>query len=91
MYFYRELNPISAPAYTVAIAVGIENGTVAADKAAAVEGETITLTFTPDSGYQLASASYLEAGSSTPVSIVGTTFEMPAASVAVTAVFEVIP
>ena len=90
-YFYRGLAPIPAPAYTVAIAVGIENGTVAADKAAAVEGETIILTFTPDSGYQLASASYLEAGSSTPVSIVGTTFEMPAASVTVTAVFEVIP
>ena len=44
----------SEPTYTVTVlATPLENGTVTADKTAAAEGETVTVTFTPNEGYVL--------------------------------------
>ena len=67
------------------------NGSVLADKTSNVmSGETVTLTITPSSGYQLSSISAVD-GSSNPVSLTGTgnsrTFTMPASNVTVTATF----
>lgn len=67
------------------------NGSVLADKTSNVmAGETVTLTITPSSGYQLSSISAVD-GSSNPVSLTGTgnsrTFTMPASNVTVTATF----
>ena len=64
-----------------------ENGTVEADKTTAAEGETVTLTVTPDEGYQLVSGSLKVNGEA----IEGNTFEMPASDVTVSAQFELIP
>ena len=41
------------PVYTVTVADGIENGTVTVDKTEAEEGETVTVTATPDENYKL--------------------------------------
>ncbi len=74
--------------YTVAIDPNIQNGNVIASPTSGEEGTTITLTVEPAEGYVLASLSYTAEGSATPVAIVGNTFDMPAANVTVTAVFE---
>ncbi|MBQ7229772.1 MAG: S-layer homology domain-containing protein [Oscillospiraceae bacterium] len=58
-----------------------EGGTVTADKAEAAEGETVTLTVTPDEGYSLV-AIYVNG-----TELEGTTFEMPAEDVTITATF----
>jgi uncharacterized repeat protein (TIGR02543 family) len=75
-------------AYTVAIDSTITGGTVTADKTSAAEGETVTLTITPDSGKKLMAGSlkYTTDGTSHTV-ITGTSFTMPAANVTVTAIF----
>ena len=71
---------------------GIENGTIEADKAEAVEGETVTLTITPDEGYQLKSINV------TPETLElemlvdeNYQFIMPADNVTITAEFELLP
>lgn len=69
------------------------NGSVLADKTSNVmSGETVTLTISPSSGYQLSSISAVD-GSSNPVSLSGTgntrTFTMPASNVTVTSAFVV--
>ena len=62
------------------------NGTVVADKTLASQGETVTLTVTPASGYRLASLKY----NTTDINISGSsyTFTMPSGNVTVTATFE---
>lgn len=62
----------------------MEHGTVTADKQTAAEGETVTLTVTPDSGYHLKAGSLL-AGD---IVVKGNTFTMPAKAVTITALFE---
>ena len=66
--------------YTITIA-DMEHGTVTADKAEAAEGETVTLTVTPDEGYALV-AVYVNG-----VAIDSATFQMPAEDVTITAEF----
>ena len=66
--------------YTITIGE-TANGTVTADKAEAEEGETVTLTVTPDEGYKL-SALYVNG-----IAIEGTTFQMPGRDVVITAEF----
>ncbi|MBQ7158090.1 MAG: chitobiase/beta-hexosaminidase C-terminal domain-containing protein [Treponema sp.] len=62
------------------------NGTVSANKRTAVEGETVTLTATPKTGYKLASLSVKNG--ETDVSIAaGKKFTMPAGNVTVSATF----
>lgn len=79
--------------YSVSVSPTPSNGTVTSDKTSGImAGETVTLTITPSSGYQLSSISAVD-GSSNPVSLSGTgnsrTFTMPASNVTVTATFVV--
>ena len=64
---------------------GVEHGTVTADKAQAVEGETVTLTVTPDTGYQV-SEMKVNGEAIEPANGVYS-FIMPASDVTVTATF----
>ena len=77
------------PEYTVSTAVSPDNsGTVTADKAAAKEGETVTLTATPAEGYELVSITYTpEGGTATDITS-AKSFTMPAENVTVTATFK---
>ena len=83
--------PTPAVSYTVTITEGIANGTVAASKTSGVAaGETVTLTATPASWYDLKTLAVTAADSSA-VATSGTgntrTFTMPAQNVTVTATF----
>ncbi len=77
---------IPPPTYTVTVDANIANGSVTADKATALEGETVNLTVTPAPGYELGTLTVTAADGS-PVELNGTSFLMPAANVTVTASF----
>ena len=77
---------IPPPTYTVTVDASIQNGSVTADKEAALEGETVSLTVTPDPGYELGALTVTAADGSS-VELNGTSFLMPAANVTVTASF----
>ena len=62
----------------------MENGTVTSDKTIAAEGDTITLSVDPDSGYHLKAGTLM----ANDQVISGNTFKMPAKEVTVTALFE---
>ena len=82
-----------APTYGVSIAT-LEHGTVSADKADYTEGETVTLTITPDSNFELQSILVAKTGdpaitvSLTEVDATTQTFTMPAYDATVTATFQ---
>ena len=73
--------------YTVKIDAGIMNGTVAASAESANVGDAITLTVTPETGYQLKTLTVVD-DSQNSVSVTGNKFTMPAANVTVSAEFE---
>lgn len=83
-----------ATLYSVEIDTGIANGTVTTSSASAFEGDTVTLTVTPDSGYTLSSLT-VSYGSHTlvPDQVAGEgnenkySFTMPESAVTVSAVF----
>lgn len=82
-------------AYNITIGT-LANGSVTADKATAAEGDTVTLTVTPEAGYRLADGSLkVSYGNGAAVSVSGGentyTFLMPTANVTVTAEFEPVP
>ena len=60
------------------------NGTVTADKTTAKEGETVTLTVMPDSGYELDTLVYNDGSNH---NVKGNSFTMPEHAVTVTATF----
>ena len=74
--------------YAITCATGLEYGTVEADKAQAIAGETVTLTVTPNEGYKIASVKYNDGEEHViePVNKVYS-FTMPAAAVTVSATF----
>jgi hypothetical protein len=74
---------VVAPAqkYAVNVAIGILNGGVTADKEEAEEGELVTLTASPAAGYKLGTFLVDDAA------IDGSTFNMPAKDVLVSATF----
>ena len=80
--------------YTVTIASGITNGTVSANKTSKItEGETITLTVTPENGYELDTLSVKNGGTEITViqdlsDVTKYTFTMPAGNVTVSATFK---
>lgn len=78
-----------APTYAIAIAEGIENGTIAADVETAAEGATVTLTATPAEGYKLEAITVTAGEASVEVTEAegAYTFVMPAAAVTVSATF----
>ena len=78
--------------YNVAISGNIENGTVNADKTTAEEGETVTLTVTPEEGYVVESLTVKDAdnGDVTVTTVAANssyTFVMPAKAVTITVAF----
>ena len=81
--------------YAVSVSPNISHGTLTANPISAAQGDTVTLTATPNSGYRLASLTVTdEAGN--PVSITDTgngiyTFTMPASAVTASAAFTAIP
>ena len=66
--------------------LGSEHGTVTADKTYADEGETVTLTATPDDKYMLKSITVKDADNNA-VTVTNSSFIMPAGGVTVSAVF----
>ena len=69
--------------------ISSENGTVTADKQTAHYGETVTLTITPDEGYELESLRVIYDDAIVPVTE-GNTFVMRACNAAITATFKMI-
>ena len=68
-----------------------ENGTVIADKATANMGETVTLTITPDEGYELDQLTIMNGTTQVAVTITtegNHTFVMPANSVVISTLFK---
>ncbi|MDD7766035.1 MULTISPECIES: SpaA isopeptide-forming pilin-related protein [Anaerococcus] len=63
----------------------IKNGSVSARPTSAREGETITLSATPDKGYKF--VKYVVTANGQPVTVTGNTFKMPASDVTVSATF----
>ena len=95
------LNVVS-PQFAISLPESFEHGTVECDKTTAAEGETVTLTVTPDDGYELENLTVTTVDgepSGAPLRLRGGsleltpgengtyTFQMPAAPVAVTATF----
>ena len=62
------------------------NGSVSADSFAALSGETVTLTLTPDSGYELKRLTVTDANGD-PVTVNGNSFVMPDTAVTVKVTF----
>ena len=79
---------VEAARYTVTVEAA-EHGSVSADKAEARDGDTVTLTVTPDAGYEVDTVSF----NGTVITPVGGvySFVMPEADVIVTATFKAIP
>ena len=78
------------PTYTVTCATGLTGGSLSASPISAVEGTTITVTVTTDSGYFLGTITATDGNSNdVPVTVSGNqgTFTMPASNVTVTATF----
>ena len=71
--------------YTITLAE-VENGTVTVSHDEAVEGDVVSLTATPNSGYEFDHWIVTDA-SNHPVAVTDNQFEMPAADVTVSAVF----
>lgn len=93
-YLYVSSEPITlnseGPTPDVAHNVNIqhsENGTVTADKTKAKKGETVTLTITPDSGYEVDKVVAMGIDASM-VPVAGNQFTMPDKSVYVRATFK---
>lgn len=81
----QRIPDLSADTYAISIAAS-EHGKVSANLSNASAGAVITLTATPDEGYELLSISVRDADGK-PVALDGMKFTMPESSVTVTAVF----
>ena len=75
--------------YSISIAENIQNGFVKADKKSCVAGETITLTVSPNEGFELDSLSVKDSGGHT-ITLSNNTFTMPESNVSVTASFKTV-
>ncbi len=76
--------------YDITVADDIENGSVSADKDFAVPGETVTLTVTPDEGFELSELIVTENGDDVALTPAGDgiyTFTVTEGDVEITAVF----
>ena len=88
-------NPYVKKGYQVTVSGDIENGAVSVSSGSLhIEGETVSLTVTPDEGYELESITCTD-GSDTAVEVSGSdgeyTFTMPASDVIISAVFTEAP
>ena len=82
-----EFEEIQPTTYTVSIGT-LSGGSIIASPTTAVEGETISLAITPDTGKRLKAGSLKYNDGTGEYEISGTSFTMPAADVTVTAEFE---
>lgn len=81
------LVPVAPPTqYNITVNTA-SNGSVSANKSQAAAGETVTLSNTPASGYELDEYTVVDA-SGNHVSVTNGTFEMPASNVTVSATFK---
>lgn len=76
--------------YNVTIANDIANGTVTASPTSAKEGDDVTLTATPATGYEFGSWNVTNASTSAAITVTNNKFKMPAADVNVSATFNAI-
>lgn len=83
----EDIEEVQAEKYAINIAP-CENGTVTASLEEAAAGVEVTLTVTPDSGYQLSTLAVTNASTSEEITVTSNKFIMPAADVNVTATFE---
>ena len=74
------------PLYAVTIDTSIENGSVSANVTQALEDQTITLTATPELGYELGYWMVMDENNNA-ITVGENQFEMPASNVTVSAVF----
>lgn len=74
--------------YTVSVANDIANGTVTTSSTTAAEGDEITLTATPNDGYEFGSWNVINASTSAAITVTNNKFTMPAANVNVSATFK---
>ena len=85
------LNVTVLPAYKINVPASVEGGTVSCNALAAVSGQTITVTATPDDGYKLAGVAVVDAAGNpieVKTSFTGNLiFSMPNSDVSVTAEF----
>ena len=86
----RDRSEITASNYTVSIDT-LTGGIITANPPSATPGTAITLTITPDNGMQLKDGTLKYNDGTSDYVISGTSFNMPAANVTVTAGFEQIP
>jgi len=86
MYVTAVFKEKTVVSYAITIADGIEHGDVKADKTTAAEGEYVSLSATPAEGYVL--SKYIVTAGLVTIPVVDGVFEMPAADVTVSAVFE---
>lgn len=79
---------VPAAKYAVTTA-SASNGTITVDKSEAAEGETVTITATPASSYQLNKLTVTKTGSTEETTVTGNTFTMPGYPVTVSATFQI--
>lgn len=84
VYYTGELKTVTK--YTITVDGSIANGSVSASAATAEEGDIITLSATPATGYALSSYDVRDA-SSNEVTVTDNKFTMPASNVTVSATF----
>ena len=88
--FYNKIDGGDTPVpttYTVTVANNIANGTVTANPTSAKEGDEVTLTATPATGYEFGSWNVTNASTSAAITVTNNKFKMPAANVNVSATF----
>lgn len=73
--------------YDVIVTEGIANGNVTASAEKAAEGDVVTLTATPNAGYELQKYIVTRSDNNEDVTVTNNRFTMPAANVSVTATF----
>ena len=77
----------AAQQFDILIAEGIENGTVKTDKATAAAGDEITVTVTPNEGFELGAIAVTGVTSDVAVVVTDGKFIMPADAVTISATF----
>ena len=82
---------VSPKTYTITIASDIQNGSISADKSSAVEGATIKLTATPNTGYKLDTWNVKDASNNSVSVNASGEFTMPASNVTISATFVSLP
>ncbi len=81
------LTAFAVESYSVTVDSAIENGTVSPNLLGGSENTIITLTVTPDDGFELDTLTVTDADGN-PVPVTDNTFKMPASNVTVTATFK---